>query len=86
MTSGRQQQFKLGDIDVEVLFNEAENRVANTPSIYDLEALLGKLRKRHPVEVWWLRHYLKWMMKKCSKELGIDMRNPYWQSRRSRLQ
>ena len=78
-----QPRVKLGDIDVESIL--AERQVLPTPSIFDLDALLGKLRKRHPVEVWWLRHYLTWLMKKCSKELEIDMLNPYWMSKKSRL-
>jgi hypothetical protein len=72
------------EAEVEDLLHQAENRALPTPSIYDLEAFLKKLQKRHPVEVWWLRHYLKWLMKKCHKNFDVDMKNPYWMSRRAR--
>ena len=79
------QRRRFTDEEMQVILNEVEHRALSTPSIYDLEDLLRQLRRRHPVEVWWLRHYLKWMMKRCHQELGVDMLNPYWQSKKSRL-
>lgn len=78
------QRFKLGEHDVEVIFREAENRIQSTPSIYDLDNFLDKLKRKYPIECFATRRYLKWLMKKCHKELGVEMHNPYWKPRRSR--
>lgn len=57
---------------------EANGRMADTPSVYDIEALLNKLTPRYRVEVWHIRHYMKWFFRMCYKQWGIEMRNPYW--------
>jgi len=68
----------------EDLLNAAAARVLETPSIYDIEAFLQKLERKHKVEAWALRHYLKWFFKACYKYYDLDMKNPYWMSKRAR--
>lgn len=75
----------LNDSDVEMILDEVDNRALATPSIYELEAFIEKLHRKYPVDCWVLRRHLKWLMKKVYKEYDIQMRNPYWMHKSSRL-
>lgn len=74
-------QRRLDENDIDYLFDEAGRRM-ETPTIYDIEALLAKLTPRYRADVFWTRHHLKWFFKKCYKQFGIEMPNPYWRPRR----
>ena len=74
-------KVRLSEIDdIEVIIDTTAREVG-TPSVYDLEEQLEALKKRFPVDVWYVRRQLKWLMKKSYKEMGVVQKNPWWSPR-----
>jgi hypothetical protein len=47
------------------------------PSLAELAFALRLIRKRHPVEAWYLRRRLKWLIKVMNKEYNLRWTTPW---------
>jgi hypothetical protein len=72
---------RLEDIENIDFITSSKIRYTGTPSVYDLEEILQVLQRKYRVDVFFVRHYLKWTMRKAYKDMDLVLKNPWWKPR-----
>lgn len=63
--------MRLSPEDIEALTADPVKVELGMPSLEELDHALFLLKKRYPVDTWYLRRQLKWLCKKMDKHYDI---------------
>ena len=69
--------MKLTPEEIERLTADPAKQELPMPSLAELDYALTLIRKRYPVDVWYLRRRLKWLVRKMNKHYDIQWKTPW---------
>jgi hypothetical protein len=68
---------KLTPEDIEALTADPAKQELPMPSLAELDHALKLLRKRYPVDTWYLRRRLKWLCRKMDRHYDVKWTVPW---------
>jgi len=69
--------MKLSQADIEALTADPSTVELGMPTLAELDHAVFLLRKRYPVDSWYLRRQLKWVVKKMNKHYDVKWTTPW---------
>lgn len=73
--------MRLTQEDIDALTPTLDSQRLGMPSLQELDYALSLIMKRYPVDAWYLRRRLKWLVRRMDKHYGIKWTTP-WRGRR----
>jgi hypothetical protein len=70
-------QVKLSDEDIAELTADPRSVYLPMPSLAELDYAITLIHKEHPVDAWYLRRRLKWLVKVMNKEYKLGWTTPW---------
>ena len=69
--------MKLGQEDIDALTPTLDSQRLGMPSLQELDYALTLMKKRYPVDTWYLRRRLKWLVKQMDKQYDVRWTVPW---------
>ena len=69
--------MRLSEEDIAELTADPRAVYLPMPSLAELDYAITLIRKRYPVDAWYLRRRLKWLVKVMNKEYKIGWTTPW---------